>query len=413
MGKLFLKHKLLLSSILIIPSIAMLIQCSPGLQANSYKISDGCGKTKVVSEEELHDLVHANHNHNKLEEGQRIKCPGFFAVLDDEEEDETLQQSISYKMRLQAKENNCNIGGAPGPELPEVTKSKEELIKELVTKTNGTNIRSWVENLSDGSLWPTRYHLARSNTDVPNWIAEEFRKLANGRTDIKIRTVAHKNTPQHSVEVIIEGNGDNKDQFVVLGGHQDSIHGSDSRRDSNARAPGADDNASGVASLLEAFRVLMEADFKPDATVVFYTYAAEEIGLVGSQEIARTWANERKEVLGVMQIDMAMYSTRNSNKIQFISDYVNQDLTALAASLAEDYLGLEVSYMSCGYACSDHASWTENGFPSMMPVEDEFSASAKRIHTLNDVADNNMSGEYASNFSKLAVAFALSLALNE
>ena len=69
-------------------------------------------------------------------------------------------------------------------------------------------------------------------------------------------------------------------EVVVLGGHQDSIAGSNC---TTSRSPGADDDASGIATLSEVIRAAMALGYQPERTVKFMAYAAEEVGLRGSQ----------------------------------------------------------------------------------------------------------------------------------
>jgi len=68
-----------------------------------------------------------------------------------------------------------------------------------------------------------------------------------------------------------------KDQYIVLGGHLDH---------NGMRGPvimnGADDDASGVAVVMEAARVLTQGGFKPKRTIVFAAWCGEEMGLLGS-----------------------------------------------------------------------------------------------------------------------------------
>lgn len=351
------------------------------------------------------------HNH-KPSAATMVKCPGFFAVLDD-----VPKESPAGLQKLSADLNNCNKEFPPNhePSIPNNTQTKDEKIRDIITKPVGSNIANWVTAMSDGSNWPTRYHNSSYANTVSQWIAGEFEKLAGDRAtaanaDVHIRLVDHRNTNQKSVEVRIDGTeASNDPEFVILGGHLDSIHSQTSRFNPDSRSPGADDNASGISILLETFRVLMAEDYRPKKPIVFYGYAAEEIGLVGSQEIANSYRNDNKTVLGVMQIDMAMYSTTNTNTIRLLRDYTSNNLTNLAQGLAEDYIGLTVESMTCGYACSDHASWSQVNYPAFMPAEDQFRDSAGRIHTSNDLVDGEMSGEYAKKFSQLALAYIISL----
>ena len=61
---------------------------------------------------------------------------------------------------------------------------------------------------------------------------------------------------------------------VILGAHLDSINSLDVNI-----APGADDNASGIATMSEVARVFLASGYRPKRTVQFMSYAAEEVGL--------------------------------------------------------------------------------------------------------------------------------------
>ncbi len=74
---------------------------------------------------------------------------------------------------------------------------------------------------------------------------------------------------------------------------------------SSGRAPGADDDGTGSVNLIEAFRALIAADFKPSTPVEFHWYAAEEVGLLGSQDIADSYADDNIDVLAFMELDMS------------------------------------------------------------------------------------------------------------
>lgn len=72
-------------------------------------------------------------------------------------------------------------------------------------------------------------------------------------------------------------------------------------------APGADDDCSGTVSILEAFRILAETGYVPRfGPVEFHWYAAEEDGLLGSQDIAR-YKKESGARIGAM-MEFVSYS---------------------------------------------------------------------------------------------------------
>jgi bacterial leucyl aminopeptidase len=209
------------------------------------------------------------------------------------------------------------------------------------------------------------------------------------------------------VKLTIQGNGANAAETVVLGGHLDSIAGNASN---DVRAPGADDDASGVAALTEIIRVLVERNYRPSRTIEFIAYAAEEVGLRGSQQIATQYKRQRKPVVGVLQLDMTAYQG-DITDIWMITDYTDAAQNQFVADLAAGYLPqLTVGYDRCGYACSDHASWTGRGFAASFPFEAGFAHYNRTIHTANDTtAVFNNQALHAVKFAKLGLAFAVEL----
>jgi leucyl aminopeptidase len=89
---------------------------------------------------------------------------------------------------------------------------------------------------------------------------------------------------------------------TIVGAHLDSIN-----RDSppTGRASGADDDGTGVVNLIEAFRALIAAEFRPSTPVEFHWYAAEEVGRLGSQAIATYYKNSGIAVKAFMELDMS------------------------------------------------------------------------------------------------------------
>jgi len=136
-------------------------------------------------------------------------------------------------------------------------------------------------------------------------------------------------------------------------------------------------------------------------------YAGEEIGLLGSQDIANQYKNDRKEVVGVMQFDMTMFSTENP-VINLISDHTDPRLTEFTKKIIDEYIKIPVSLDKCGYACSDHASWTRYGYASVYPFETRVSQYNRKIHTPEDLS-NILSFVHGVHFAKLGVAFAIEL----
>ena len=84
-------------------------------------------------------------------------------------------------------------------------------------------------------------------------------------------------------------------------------------------------------------------------------------------------------------------------------------MTAFNAALIDTYIKVPVRYSSCGYGCSDHASWMEVGVPAVFPCETDFEHHNPYIHSSSDTMDL-LSLDHMTNFARLGVAFAIELA---
>lgn len=108
----------------------------------------------------------------------------------------------------------------------------------------------------------------------------------------------------------------NDGAVTILGAHQDSIGSHSVTSDPygpEVPAPGAEDNGSGVASLLDALRVLSLRRYQPQMPLEFHFYAAEEISRLGSKAIAKSYKEGGVKVRGMMNLDMTGYCPDEGN----------------------------------------------------------------------------------------------------
>jgi hypothetical protein len=144
--------------------------------------------------------------------------------------------------------------------------------------------------------------------------------------------------------------------------------------------------------------------------VKFMAYAAEEVGLRGSGEIASSYKNSGVNVIGVLQLDMTNYKG-SSVDVGLLTDRTNAAQNAFIGNLIDTYLGLSWQNTQCGYACSDHASWTNNGFPASLPFEALMGEHNGAIHSANDtLATSGGTADHAAKFTRIAVAYMAELA---
>ncbi|OYU29388.1 MAG: leucyl aminopeptidase [Burkholderiales bacterium PBB2] len=287
---------------------------------------------------------------------------------------------------------------------PSYVIDQQALVTPMLSQMQASNIGQTILDLSANT---NRYYTTSGGTNASTWLKNRWTTLAGGRSDITVEQFTHASWPQKSVILTFKGT-DNGSQVVVLGAHLDSIAGSSTGE--TTRAPGADDDASGVASLTEIIRTLVANNFKPRRSIKFMAYAAEEVGLRGSAEIARSFAAANTNVVGVMQLDMTNYKGA-ANDIYIFTDYTDASQNTFVTNLIKTYLPtLKIGTDRCGYACSDHASWNAQGYFATMPFESSFAADNPYIHTANDTyANTGSNAEHSLKFARMALAYAVEL----
>jgi Zn-dependent M28 family amino/carboxypeptidase len=138
----------------------------------------------------------------------------------------------------------------------------------------------------------------------------------------------------NSSDVSIAQINESPDEYVVVGGHLDSTIGNTSE---NSTSPGADDDASGIATLTEVMRVFVSEGVQLKRSVKFYAYAAEEVGLRGAKEIANNDAANGVNIVGALQLDMTGYAG-SSDDITLITDYTSSSQNAFLTNLMNTYM---------------------------------------------------------------------------
>ncbi|MBA2657509.1 MAG: M20/M25/M40 family metallo-hydrolase [Tatlockia sp.] len=268
--------------------------------------------------------------------------------------------------------------------------------------------------VNSAKVWQTLDHLTsyynRSATETTGlqtaeWLKAQFENLvlASGRQDSRAYFVKTRAPYQQPSLVTVIGK-DLKTPAIVIGAHMDTLSG---------LMPGAGDNASGSATILEAARILLGSKMTLKRPIYIIWYAAEERGLVGSQAVVVDFLTNNIPVKAVMQLDMAGHRhDDNDPTLWLYRDVTDKTLNHFVAELINTYLKVPVAYSQCGYACSDHASWAAKGFSTTFPVETSFAEHNPYIHSSTDTL-SLLNTEHLMNFTKLALAFAMELALSE
>lgn len=333
-----------------------------------------------IDENDLLKLSHFMH-HNFH------RCGGYF--VHDEESLLKERTSLQKDFFLEPSPTFYNI-------------DQEKVITPLLQEVNEFSIRNTILKLSS---FHNRYYKSNTGVDSMKWIKSEWESLLQGRSDSHVELYQHRNWPQPTVIATIEGTT-RADEIIVIGGHGDSISGF---FPTHSRAPGADDNASGIATITEVIRILGKAGYRPERTIKFMAYAAEEVGLRGSNEIAQDFREQNKNVVGVLQLDMTNHSGPDWD-IAVISDYTHDKQNKFVGELIDQYIQLPWGVDRCGYACSDHASWNAAGYPASTPFESKKKYMNRNIHTSRDTIEvSGGNANHALKFAKLALAYTIEL----
>ncbi|MGD8396365.1 MAG: M28 family peptidase [Candidatus Eiseniibacteriota bacterium] len=198
------------------------------------------------------------------------------------------------------------------------------------------------------------------------------------------------------------------EQIYVICGHLDATAGNPSIPESVA--PGADDNGSGSASVLEAARILSAYDF--DATVRFICFGAEEQGLCGSAVYATAAAAAGDQILGVLNLDMLLYGPPGHDTMRIRYNSPSQPLAqAFQTAAATHVPALDVFLdYAPGSMGSDHYSFWQHGYAALEGIEEYLSGNPYYHQTSDRLANYMAYFPFGANCFRGALATLATLA---
>lgn len=206
----------------------------------------------------------------------------------------------------------------------------------------------------------------------------------------------------HNVEAVKKGVA-RPDEVYMLCGHYDAIS-----EDPWNRAPGAEDNASGVAGVLEAATVL--ADHRFDSTVKFLAFSGEEEGLLGSRAYAREEYEAGADIRGVFNMDMISYLDQPAHDVEVRYNDFSKDLLAAYQDVARLYVPTYVVYPTTeGRGGSDHEPFWEFGYPALLSIEYAGKEFYPWYHTTKDLP-KHLTPAFGADVTRVNLAVAAALA---
>lgn len=316
----------------------------------------------------------------KIKESVKVYTDKDNSILEKPENLAELQEAGYPILKLSVTMNTFfrGINNTKG-EIPVVVNPE---IKAITESVNVDSLRSYIQSLQD---FKTRYYDAPNRKKVAEWIRDKLISfgIVSAKLDSFYCSFYTGDTWQYNVVAELKAENET-DKTIVIGAHHDSIL-SFGKGDRMVNAPGADDNASGVAAVLESARVLMANNYKTEHNIIFSTYAAEEIGLIGSDVLAEKLHNANRNITLMINHDMISYapSANLSDCSVDINYYANSiEYSNMAMNIVKKYSSIKCVEGDFNSVSSDSFSFYERGTNIVYFSETKFTP---YYHTVDDL----------------------------
>ena len=265
-------------------------------------------------------------------------------------------------------------------------------IQKLVDKISRPTFQ---ENLTRLVSFPTRFS---TSTHYASAAAEARSQLTAMRYKTKFQNITVNGGASRNVIADKSGSPTGARKVVLVTAHLDSIN---LKGGPAASAPGADDNGSGSAGLLEMARVFQDHRSKHDLR--FILFGGEEEGLFGSKHyVAKLSVSERARIRAVVNMDMIASMNTSTRSVLLEGATLSQRIIDGLKEAAASYTHLTVETSLNPFA-SDHVPFINKGIPAVLTIEGADNTNS-RIHSGNDTIDH-VKSDLALEILRMNVAF--------
>ncbi|WP_254513691.1 M20/M25/M40 family metallo-hydrolase [Anatilimnocola floriformis] len=239
---------------------------------------------------------------------------------------------------------------------------KRAIIDSVVKKSLGKSLDE-IEASIDADLKP-------QSAALTGWKADGEASVLQKKAEVK------------NVIAVLEGEGPHADETIVIGAHYD--HVGFGGQGSGSLAPwthevhnGADDNASGTATLLEVARLLATSGKKPQRRIVFMAFTGEERGLLGSAHYTKQPRFPLDNTIAMFNLDMV--GRLDQNKLIVYGTGTAKEFDPLVDELGKKY-EFKITKHEGGFGPSDHSSF----YAKKIPVLHLFTGTHSDYHRPSD-----------------------------
>ena len=263
-------------------------------------------------------------------------------------------------------------------------------IEALMAQVSADSIDKHVQNLADAGGHESRISYTPGNEWAALYIKQVFDRYP-GLTSVTLDTFyasdgipPYNNEPLVNVVATLEGSN-GPDEYYLVGGHLDATANLDPNLSwpadwATAKARGADDNASGVAAILEMARVLSDPanGFSHPYTIKFIAFGAEERHPMyndnnhwGSRRYAFDAYLAGDQILGVYVLDMIGFNNTGNHHFNIVANDMSQVLGLRMLEVNLSYsVGLHANSMPFPYATySDHEQFWLYSYKAILIIE--------------------------------------------
>ena len=289
-----------------------------------------------------------------------------------------------------------------------VIQQHDPLIQNLVDSVSQTHIYTSILELQDDDALPgwdaerSRYTYAPGLAIERDYVRDRMETLG---LDVRYHNFDYSGISLDNIEGTLVGWGPGSDLVYVVCAHYDSVS-----EDAYNAAPGADDNASGVAAVLEAARVMSQYRYRH--TLRFVAFAAEEQGLIGSYHYVADARSAGTDIGGAINLDMIAWDSNNDDVMEIhAGNRADSQALGTAFLSANTTYGVSLvpEFITRGASTrSDHARFWSQGYPAILAVEDPQDYNPY-YHRTSDTIDK-LNLPYATKFVETTVATLAELA---
>ncbi len=246
----------------------------------------------------------------------------------------------------------------------------DPLIDGMVAKVDSAKYMKWIGDLSGEqevivggqplTFW-TRWTANVQCDSAEQFVYEQFQAM--GYTDVRYDTFNLLSQESRNVVATLPGTTTPENIYIICG-HLDSRS-----FNMNLPAPGANDNASGIAVVMSAAEIMRQYEF--NSTIRFLAVTGEEQGLVGSSRYAARAAANGDNIVAVINLDMVAWDV-GTYSIDIQGGTGLEWLMQEMADACAQYTGLGTTQLNFSGG-SDHVSFQNEGFAAILGIQDEYS----------------------------------------